>query len=69
MTADLFASIRAKLIAGKVHPDKVSNEWAFQRAWNEGIDFSLREIGKVEELYQCNTEAPDQINSHPGNGE
>ncbi len=40
----LLVELRAALLAGKVSPDRVSPEWAFQRAWNEGIDFSVRQL-------------------------
>lgn len=45
----LIAEINAALLAGKVKPERVSQEWAFQRAWNEGIDFSLRQIKRIAE--------------------
>lgn len=45
--------LKAALLAGKVAPDRVSTEWAYQRAWNDGIDFSIRQIEKLKE--------PDQM--------
>lgn len=45
----LFEEIKASLLAGKVRPERVSTEWAYQRAWNDGIDFSLRQLKRVWE--------------------
>ncbi len=45
---NLFAEIRAALLAGKVRPEKVFEQWAYQRAWNDAIDFSLRQISNIE---------------------
>jgi hypothetical protein len=39
--------IREALKAGKVSPEKVSTEYAFQRAWNEGIEFAERQIDRI----------------------
>lgn len=34
------------LLAGKVRPEKLSDKWAYQRAWNDGIDWSIAQIEK-----------------------
>jgi hypothetical protein len=47
MTPEQLQELRDALKAGKVAPDKVSNEWAFQRAWNEGIEFAERQLEKI----------------------
>ena len=39
--------IKAALLAGKVRPEKVSDQWAYQRAWNDGIDFALNQIERI----------------------
>jgi hypothetical protein len=44
----VFEEIKAALLAGKVKPEKVSDQWAYQRAWNDGIDFALQQIEKIE---------------------
>lgn len=48
----MIEEIKAAILAGKVNPERVSTEWAFQRAWNEGIDFALRQIEKIEKEKQ-----------------
>ncbi|BEV44785.1 hypothetical protein [Afipia carboxidovorans] len=47
MTEQQLAEFRRRLSNGKVSPDKVSTEWAFQRAWNEGIEFCERQLEAV----------------------
>lgn len=47
MTEQQLADFRRRLSNGKVSPDKVSTEWAFQRAWNEGIEFCERQLDSV----------------------
>lgn len=47
MTAQQLERYREVLRAGKVAPDKVSEEYAFQRAWNEGIEFAERQLDKI----------------------
>jgi hypothetical protein len=44
----LFAQIETALRAGKVKPERVSDQWVYQRAWNDGIDFALTQIARVE---------------------
>lgn len=39
--------ILAALTAGKVAPERVSREWEYQRAWNDGIDFSITQIKRL----------------------
>jgi hypothetical protein len=49
MNADqIFEAIKSALLAGKVRPEKVSEKYEFQRAWNDGIDFALRQIQQIE---------------------
>jgi hypothetical protein len=43
----LYEQVKAALAAGKVKPERVSDQWAYQRAWNDGIDFSLGQIAKI----------------------
>lgn len=43
----LHEQIKAALLAGKVSPEKLSEQWAYQRAWNDGIDFSLKQVAGV----------------------
>jgi len=44
----LFEEIRAALLAGKVKPERVSDKWEYQRAWNDGIEFALRQIQQIQ---------------------
>lgn len=43
----LREAISAALLAGKVKPERLSEQWAYQRAWNDGIDFSLKQIDGI----------------------
>lgn len=43
----LFEAIRAALLAGKVRPERVSDKWEYQRAWNDAVDFSIRQAEQV----------------------
>lgn len=47
MTRDELEMIERALLAGKVAPEKVSTEYAFQRAWNEGVDWSRDQIKRL----------------------
>lgn len=47
MTEEQINEYRKRLSLGKVDPDKVSTEYAFQRAWNEGISFAERQLEAV----------------------
>jgi hypothetical protein len=47
MKSAQLKSIRDALKAGKVAPDKLSDEWVFQRGWNEGIEFAQMQIDKI----------------------
>ena len=47
MTEEQLAEYRRRLANGKVKPDKVNPDYAFHRAWNEGIDFSERQLDAV----------------------
>lgn len=47
MTEEQLIEYRRRLEIGKVKPDKVSQEYAFHRAWNEGIEFSERQLELV----------------------
>lgn len=51
ITADQCDELKSILLAGKVKPDSVSTEWAYQRAWNDGIDFSIRQIEKQKDQH------------------
>jgi hypothetical protein len=44
----MLEEIKSAIAAGKVKPERVSTEWAYQRAWNDGIDFALRQIERIE---------------------
>jgi hypothetical protein len=44
----LFVQIEADIRAGKVKPERLSEQWVYQRAWNDGIDFALAQVGKLE---------------------
>jgi hypothetical protein len=44
----LLESIKAALLAGKVKPERVSDKWEYQRAWNDGIEFALRQIQQIQ---------------------
>jgi hypothetical protein len=44
----LFEEIRVALLAGKVKPERVSDKWEYQRAWNDGIEFALRQIQQIQ---------------------
>lgn len=43
----IFDEISAAIAAGKVKPERVSEKWEYQRAWNDGIDFALRQIKNI----------------------
>lgn len=43
----IFDEINAAISAGKVRPERVSEKWEYQRAWNDGIDFALRQIKNI----------------------
>jgi len=45
----LYEQIRSALLSGKVRPERVSDKWEYQRAWNDGIDFCLRQVKMVWE--------------------
>jgi hypothetical protein len=47
LTATQLQAYRDVLKAGKVAPDKLSTEWVFQRAWNEGVEFAERQLDKT----------------------
>lgn len=44
----LFVAIEAALLAGKVRPERLSEQWVYQRAWNDGIDFALNQMARIE---------------------
>lgn len=44
----LFVQIEGQLRAGKVKPERLSEQWVYQRAWNDGIDFALQQISRLE---------------------
>ncbi|PDT71720.1 hypothetical protein CO683_00745 [Bradyrhizobium ottawaense] len=44
----LFVQIEGILRAGKVSPERLSEQWVYQRAWNDGIDFALAQINRLE---------------------
>jgi hypothetical protein len=44
----LFVAIEAALTAGKVKPARLSEQWVYQRAWNDGIDFALNQLARIE---------------------
>jgi hypothetical protein len=48
-------AVRAAILAGKVKPEHLSVEWVYQRAWNDALDFALREIGKIEKSVTAST--------------
>jgi hypothetical protein len=40
--------LRTQIALGKVHPDRVHPDWAYQRAWNEALAWVEMQIGKIE---------------------
>jgi hypothetical protein len=48
----IFDEINAAISAGKVRPERVSDKWEYQRAWNDGIDFALRQIKIISQKGQ-----------------
>jgi hypothetical protein len=44
----MLEEIKSAIAAGKVKPERISTEWAYQRAWNDGIDFALKQIERIE---------------------
>lgn len=44
----MIEEIKAAIGAGKVKPEKISPDYVYQRAWNDGIDFALRQIMQIE---------------------
>lgn len=51
----IFEAVRVAILAGKVKPEHLSVEWVYQRAWNDALDFALREIGKIENSVTAST--------------
>lgn len=47
MSDEQLQQFRQALKDGKVAPEKVSEEYAFQRAWNEGIEYAKRQADKI----------------------
>jgi hypothetical protein len=47
MTDEQLSEYRRRLTDGKVKPEKISPDYAFHRAWNEGIEFSERQLDSV----------------------
>jgi hypothetical protein len=45
----IFDEITAAILAGKVKPERISEKWEYQRAWNDGIDFAVRQIKQWDE--------------------
>lgn len=48
MSEDQFNRLIAAITAAKVRPDKLSDEWVYQRAWNDGLDFALRQANIIK---------------------
>lgn len=48
MTDDELNSLIQTLKQAKVRPDKMSSEWAYHRAWNDGIDYALNRINIIK---------------------
>lgn len=42
----IIAGIRTAILAGRVRPERLSDEWVFQRGWNDGIDFAVRQAAE-----------------------
>jgi hypothetical protein len=42
-----FEEIKSALLAGKVKPERVSDKWEYQRAWNDGIDFAIEQVRRL----------------------
>lgn len=47
MTDEQLAEYRRRLLNGKVRPDRLNPDYAFHRAWNEGIEFSESQLDAV----------------------
>ncbi|MBN9601829.1 MAG: hypothetical protein J0G33_02745 [Afipia felis] len=47
MTEEQLAEYRRRLADAKVKPDKINPDYAFHRAWNEGLEFSERQLDAV----------------------
>lgn len=45
---DHLERLKASIAAAKVQPDRVHPDWAFQRAWNEALEFVERQIQTIE---------------------
>lgn len=41
-------TLKAQIQLGKVKPEKVHPEWAFQRAWNEALAWVEQQISMIE---------------------
>jgi hypothetical protein len=47
MTPADLENLKALLTAGKFNPDKTTQDYAFQRGWNEAIDWAVTQSGKL----------------------
>jgi hypothetical protein len=47
VTATDLENLKALLTAGKFNPDKTTQDYAFQRGWNEAIDWAVTQSGKM----------------------
>lgn len=46
---DQLQRLKRAIVAGKVKPERVHPEWAFQRAWNEALSWVEQQIRIIEE--------------------
>lgn len=40
--------LKAQVALAKVEPSRVSEQYAYQRAWNDALEFVERVIGEIE---------------------
>lgn len=45
---DPWGALKARIAAGKVSPDKVHPDYAFQRAWNEALVWVEKQMETIE---------------------
>ncbi len=48
MTPDNWQALKDRIAAGKVRPDRVHAEYAYQRAWNDALAWVEEQMKAIE---------------------
>ena len=48
MTPDNWQALKDRIAAGKVRPDRVHAEYAYQRAWNDALAWVEEQMETIE---------------------